>query len=127
MGGNQFIQTGQGWRLGWNPDAVEYKALVGGEEWSVELTAREFNLFCQSVQQLSETMKSLVTQLMEEELVSCELETEYLWMEVEGFPDAFRLSFILNQGRCVEGGWSASITSELIKGLARIQRFRVEN
>lgn len=72
-------------------------------------------------------MKSLVTQLMEEELVSCELETEYLWMEVEGFPDAFRLSFILNQGRRVEGGWSASITSELIKGLARIQRFRVEN
>jgi len=127
VGGNHCIQTGQGWRLGWNPDAEEYKALVGGEEWSVELTATEFNLFCQSVQQLSETMKSLVTQLMEEELVSCELETEYLWMEVEGFPDAFRLSFILNQGRRVEGGWSASITSELIKGLARIQRFRVEN
>ena len=127
MGGNQCIQKGQGWRLGWNPDAEEYKALMGGEEWSVELTATEFNLFCQSVQQLSETMKSLVTKLMEEEMVSCELETEYLWMEVEGFPDAFRLSFILNQGRRVEGGWSASITSELIKGLARIQRFRVEN
>jgi len=37
----RVIKSGLGWRVGWNPNAVEFKGLVGGDDWAIELTEAE--------------------------------------------------------------------------------------
>ncbi len=119
----RVVKTGDGWRLGWSPGASEFTALVGGDDWAVELTAAEFADFCRLVQQLAASMAEIAPELMDEEAIACELETERLWMEVDGFPEAYRLSFILSQGRRAEGAWPAAVVPDLLQGLATLQVF----
>lgn len=102
---NRHIKAGDGWRIGWNPTAEEFCGLVAGDLWSVELTAVEFAHFCRVAQQLGDTMAAMAEQLMDEERLSCEQETEVIWMEATGFPAEYSLRFILSSGRRAEGEW----------------------
>lgn len=114
----RHLKEGNGWRLGWNPAAEVYCGLVAGDRWSVEMTAAEFADFCRCARQLQNTMQDMAAQLMDEERLSCEQETEHLWMEAEGFARAYELRFILRSGRRAEGGWLAAQTKELIAALS---------
>ncbi|MEA5616746.1 DUF1818 family protein [Cronbergia sp. UHCC 0137] len=119
----QIIKSGTGWRIGWNPQAVEYKGLVGTENWSIELTEIELNDFCRLVTQLADTMKLLATELMDEEKITCEAESNLLWIEVEGYPHAYSLRLILNTGRCAEGWWNAEAVPGLLEAIAMLKVF----
>ena len=112
--GQRQIQAGTGWRLGWDGNAPLYKALLAGSDWAIELTAEEFQDFCRLVHQLATNMAAMATELMAEERITCEAESESLWMEVEGFPDSFSLRFIVQSGRRCEGMWSAEATRDLL-------------
>ncbi|MEL6470666.1 MAG: DUF1818 family protein [Cyanobacteria bacterium J06623_4] len=101
------LLTGEGWRLGWNPNAGQFYGLLGGELWALELTAVEFQDFCTAVRSLKHTMAAMAEQLMAEERLTCEQETETIWLEAEGFPSEYSLRFILLTGRRGEGGWPA--------------------
>ncbi|MFM6050382.1 MAG: DUF1818 family protein, partial [Sphaerospermopsis kisseleviana] len=48
----KVIKSGTGWRIGWNPDAPEFKGLVGTDNWAVELTKVELDDFCRLLNQL---------------------------------------------------------------------------
>jgi hypothetical protein len=113
----RFLKTGQGWRIGWKPEASIYQGLIGTDQWAFELTEAEFNDFCRLLIQLSETMTAMSQELMDQERIACEAESDLLWLEVEGFPDNYSLRLILNQGRCCEGNWQEKATSELIKAV----------
>ena len=115
---NRHIKSGSGWRLGWNSIAEEYCGLVAGERWAIELTATEFYDFCRCTRSLAKTMQSMASQLMDEETLVCEQETSTVWLEVDGFPTAFSLRFILLSGRKGEGEWPPIAASELISALA---------
>ena len=119
----RVVKSGFGWRIGWNPDTVEFKGLVGTDDWAIELTEAELNDFCRLLAQLADTMKQLATELMEEEKIACEAESDLLWMEVEGYPQAYSLRFILNTGRCVEGKWDASVISDLLQATGMLKVF----
>nr|WP_275072554.1 DUF1818 family protein [Petrachloros mirabilis] len=112
-----------GWRLGWNPSAPHYQGLVGTSEWSVELTQAEFEDFCRLLLQLAETMTQASLELMDSEMLAIEAQSEALWMEARGFPQAFSLSFILLQSRRAEGSWPPSVTPALIQGVQMLQFF----
>jgi hypothetical protein len=109
-----LIKNGTGWRLGWNPQREGYQGLVGGEDWAIELTAPELKDFCTLLQQLAAAMAAMAEELMPEETITCEAETELLWMEVSGFPHSYGVRFILNTGRGFEGGWAGAIVPELL-------------
>ncbi len=111
------VLAGDGWRLGWNPNADQFKGLVAGKGWALELTAAEFKDFCRIAQELGAAMKSMGEQLMDEERVSCEQETEAIWLEAEGFPTSYGLRLILLTGRRGEGEWPASVVPILIETL----------
>ncbi|AFZ44241.1 protein of unknown function DUF1818 [Halothece sp. PCC 7418] len=111
---DRILKKGQGWRFGWNPYAKIYKGLVGSDEWALELTATEFQEFCRLLLQLATTMEEMAQELVDEERIACEAESDELWLEVEGYPHAFSLRLIVQTGRCGEGNWSASAVSELI-------------
>lgn len=119
----RVIKSGQGWRIGWNPEASQYKGLVGTEEWAIELTETELDDFCRLLAQLAQTMNQMTAELMDEEKIACEVESDLLWMEVEGYPDAYSLRFILNTGRCCEGSWSESAVPGLIQAAQVLKVF----
>ena len=119
----RVIKSGLGWRIGWNPDAAEFKGLVGTDDWAIELTEAELNEFCRLFTQLADTMKHLATELMDEEKIACEAESDLLWMEVAGYAHAYNLRFILNTGRGTEGKWEAGAVSELLPAIGMLKVF----
>ena len=101
----RIVKNGSGWRLGWQPDAIDYQGLVGTDDWAIELTIAELDDFCRLLAQLAETMRNIASELMAEEKIACEAESDLMWMEVEGYPSAYSLRLILNQGRRCQGYW----------------------
>lgn len=120
---DRLLKMGNGWRIGWNPSAKIYKGLVGGKDWAIELTEDELNDFCCLLEQLAQMMTRMADELMDEEKIACEAESDRLWMEVEGYPHAYSLRLILNQGRCCEGYWSAEAVAELAQAARTLKGF----
>lgn len=120
---NRQLRCGTGWRLGWNPEAAEFKGLVGGEAWAIELTGPEFRHFCSLLDQLVQTMNQMADELMEEEAITCEAASDLVWMEASGYPQSFSINLILLRGRRGEGQWPAGVVPELIQAAQVIEVF----
>ena len=119
----RVVKSGAGWRIGWNPNAGEFKGLVGADDWAIELTEAELNDFCRLSGQLVETISQLTSELMDEEKIACEAQSDLLWMEVEGYPHAYNLRLILNTGRCAEGNWAADAVPDLVQAAGMLKVF----
>ncbi len=119
----RLLKSGPGWRVGWDAAAAEFQALLGGDVWAIELTAPELQDFCRLLGQLSHTMQQMTAELMDEEAIACEAESDLLWLEVEGFPHAYSLRFMLRSGRRGEGYWPSSAVPELQQALQTIGIF----
>lgn len=109
----RFVKRGEGWQLGWDAGASEFCGLVGDDRWAFELTRSELGDFCRLVQQLAETLRAIADELMDDERIACEAETETLWLEAEGFPDRYTLHLILHTGRRCEATWDETAAREL--------------
>lgn len=118
-----YLKEGQGWRLGWNPDATVFKGLVGGDRWALEMTGEEFEDFCRLTLQLADTLQAMAGELMDEERITCEQETDRIWVEVDGYPTQYSLRFILLTGREAEGGWPATVTAEFVQIIPALTLF----
>ena len=119
----RLLKSGPGWRIGWNAAAPEFKGLVGGDHWAIELTELELQDFTRLLTQLSRTMQQMTTELMDEETITCETESDRLWLEVEGYPSAYSLRLILLTGRRSEGFWTAPAVTQLLPALQTLQVF----
>lgn len=119
----RIVKSGTGWRIGWNPEAAKFKGLVGGDDWAFELTEAELNDFFRLLAQLAGTMSHMASELMDEEKIACEAESDLLWMEVEGYPHAYSLHFIINSDRQCEGTWPASAVPGLLQAIQVLQVF----
>lgn len=111
---SRILKRGEGWRIGWDPNAKQFKGLVGSDTWSLELTEAELNDFCRLLAQLVETVTQISEELMDEETIACEVESDLLWLEVKGYPHAYTLQLILLTGRRAEGYWSATVVPHLV-------------
>jgi hypothetical protein len=119
----RVLKQGRGWRIGWNPSADLYQGLVGSDDWAIELTEAELKDFCRLLSQLAQTMNQMAQELMAEERIACEAESDLLWLEVEGYPQAYSLRLILNQGRRSEGNWSGNAVPELVQAVSSLKFF----
>ncbi|QLE58951.1 DUF1818 family protein [Nostoc sp. TCL26-01] len=119
----RLIKSGAGWRIGWNPNAPKFKGLVGTDDWAIELTEAELDDFCRLLAKLANTMQQLTSELMDEEKIACEAESDLLWMEVAGYPHEYNLRFILNTGRGAEGAWSAAAVPSLLQAAETLKVF----
>jgi Domain of unknown function (DUF1818) len=118
----KVLKSGAGWRIGWNPTEA-YQGLVGGDDWAFELTTNELADFCRLLGQLVDNMRSIQAELMDEESIACEAESELIWMQVSGFPSKYSLRLILNTSRSCEGNWAADIVPELITAVDSLKFF----
>ncbi len=117
---DRYLRSGDGWRLGWDPNTEDFCGLIGGANWAIELTAAELTDFCRMAHELSATMTAMADQLMAEERLTCEQETETIWLEAEGFPVAYSLRFILLSGRRGEGEWPPAVVPQLLEEIAHL-------
>ena len=117
---SRLLKKGQGWRVGWHPQGEKYQALIGADSWAIELTKTELLEFYRLLSQLRETMSFMATELMDEERIAIEAESDLLWLEAEGFPDDYALRLILHSDRRCEGNWRSGVASELFMTLQRI-------
>lgn len=116
----QQLSQGTGWRLGWSPEAELFQGLIGADTWAIELTAREFEDVCRLGLQLADTMTAIADELMDQERISCEVESEWVWLEAEGFPHAYTLQVIILHNRRGEGMWLAEAVPELLQAMRLI-------
>jgi len=119
------VRSGDGWRVGWNPAAEVFCGLVGGQYWALELTAAEFKDFCRMAQLLSLQMAAMAELLMDEECLTCEQESETIWLEAEGSPASHGLRFILLTGRGGEGEWPAAVVPQLLDAISTLEGFAI--
>jgi hypothetical protein len=119
----QVIKSGTGWRLGWNPDFTEFQGLVGGDDWAFELTSTELEDFCRLLLQLAHTMQQMASELMDEEQLHCEAESDLLWLEAAGYPQRYSVRLILHAGRRSEGFWPETAVPDLVQAAQMIGFF----
>jgi Domain of unknown function (DUF1818) len=119
----RLLKSGAGWRLGWDATAQEYRGLIGGDHWAIELTDPELADFIRLTAQLSSTMSQMADELMDHEAIACEAESDLLWLEVEGYPHAYSLRFILLSRRRSEGFWSEAVVPALLQAIQTLQVF----
>lgn len=119
----RVVKSGTGWRIGWNPNAVEFKGLVGADSWAIELTEAELQDFCRLAGQLTETVNQLASELMDEEKIACEAESDLIWMEVEGYAHAYSLRLMLNTRRRAEVSWVADAVPGLVQAAQMLAVF----
>ncbi|HHP7232850.1 MAG TPA: DUF1818 family protein [Xenococcaceae cyanobacterium] len=117
---SRLLRKGRGWRVGWNPEATKYPGLIGSDQWAIELTQSEFKEFFRLLSQLTATMTQIATELMDEEKIAIEAESDLMWLEVAGYPDAYSLRLILNCDRRCEGNWQAGVVAELVEVTRRL-------
>jgi hypothetical protein len=120
---SRLIKEGEGWRLGWNPDADVFQGLVGGDRWAVEMTQAEFGDFCRLTLALANLVQAIKIELMDEEHIEIEQETSHIWLEVTGLPTSYSLHFILLTGRQAEGEWTPAQTQALIQAIPGLKLF----
>lgn len=113
----RYLKSGDGWRVGWHPHAGKYQGLVGSDDWAIELTPVEFDDFYRLLKQLSATMAAMQAQLMEQEKISCEAETDLLWLEAEGYPHSYSLRLIIHGDRRCEGNWHQGTAPLLLNAI----------
>lgn len=119
----RLVKSGPGWRIGYDAAAPEFQGLIGTDDWALELTAAELDAFCRLVTQLTATIAQISHELMEEETIACEVETDLVWLEAEGYPHAYSLHVILLTGRGGEGRWTSAVVPELVQAVQSLQVF----
>ncbi len=118
----KVLKSGASWRIGWNP-ANANPGLIGSDDWAFELTAAEFADFDRLLKQLVASMRSIQAELMDEEKIACEAESDLVWMEVSGTASEYSLRLILNTGRSCEGNWSADSVPHLVAAANSLKFF----
>lgn len=120
---DRVIKSGSGWRVGWDATAQLYPALIGNEDWSLELTQAEWQHFGRLLAQLVAAIATLDAELMDEEAIAIEVESDLLWLEAEGYPQFYSLHLIVLTGRRAEGTWAAAAVPSLWQAVQAIQVF----
>jgi Domain of unknown function (DUF1818) len=110
----RVVKSGTGWRIGFDPNANEFQGLVGGSDWALELTTQELQDFQRLLLQVTGAMHDIAIELMDEETIRCEAESDLLWLEAVGYLNAYTVRLILQTGRRGEGLWSSDTIPDLV-------------
>lgn len=121
--GDRLLRHGDGWRLGWDAAAPTYVALVGSDAWAIELTAAEWQDFRRLINQLTSAMAAAADELMPDEALDCEVESDRLWLGVSGVPHAYEVRLLLKTGRGAEGTWPAIAVAALLDAVRTLELF----
>ncbi len=113
----RILKRGDGWRLGWDPAQQDFPGLIGAEDWALELTWAEWDEFQRLLVSLSDAVRAIASELMDEEKIACEVEGDWLWLGAEGYAAAYGVRIVLKSGRRAEGSWPPEAIAPLLQTL----------
>ena len=88
-------REGPGWRLAIDSTKRKFPVLLGGDNWSIELTQEEWDLLLPLIEELLGQFKALKQHLMPEELLFLELDRRPWWGCIDGDMNSWSLQLIL--------------------------------
>ena len=115
------LLSGRGWRVGLNPEAGEFCAIVGADTWALELTLSEWEDFCRAIRQIQSAIATVSEQLMEDEEVTFEQASEQLLIAATGQLSALTLYLQIQNNRRGEGYWAPEALPSLFEAIDRLQ------
>ena len=112
-----MIEDQKRWRLLKDPKKGKFCFLISVDNWSIELQKSEFNSLYLLLLKINEQLLSIKNELMDEELITLELEQLPWFIQLEGKKDEWSLRFIFesqDQTRSFEMYWPIPIAQNLL-------------
>ena len=112
-----MVKDHKRWRLLRDFKKGKFCFLISVDNWSIELQKSEFNSLYLLLLKINEQLLSIKNELMDEELITLELEQLPWFIQLEGKKDEWSLRFIFesqDQTRSFEMYWPIPIAQNLL-------------
>ena len=110
-------KEGIGWRIFRDASRENFSTLIGGETWAIELNQSEWETLVKVVINLTEQYKDVKEQLMGEEDITLELESNPWFAILKGDQYGWSLKLILNGNLALHRGaeisWPRNVTNQV--------------
>ena len=114
-------KEGPGWRLIRDFSRDNFSTLIGGESWAIELNKIEWNTLVKVVIDLSDQYKNIKDQLMGDEDITLELESDPWLAILKGDQNGWKLKLILDSSdslnRGAEVSWPGNVTTNVANAM----------
>ena len=111
-----MVEDQKGWRLLKDFKKGKFCFLIGVDNWSIELQKSEFYSLYHLLLRINEQLLVIKDELMDEELITLELEQLPWYIQLEGKKNEWSLRFVFEsqeQTRSFEMYWPIPIAQEL--------------
>ena len=111
-----MLEDKKRWRLRRDFKKGKFCFLIGVDNWSIELQKSEFNSLYLLLLKINEQLLNINNELMDEELITLELEQLPWYIQLDGKKDEWSLRFIFesqDQTRSFEMYWPIPIAQNL--------------
>ena len=112
-----MVKDQKRWRLLRNIKKGKFCFLISVDNWSIELQKSEFNSLYLLLLKINEQLLNIKNELMDEELITLELEQLPWFIQLEGKKDEWSLRFIFesqDETRSFEMYWPIPIAQNLL-------------
>ena len=110
-------KEGPGWRIIRDSSREKFSTLIGGESWAIELNQNEWETLVKVVIDLSDQYKDIKDQLMGDEDITLELESNPWLAILKGDQNGWSLKLILDSNYSLSRGaevfWPRNVTLNL--------------
>ena len=114
-------KEGPGWRLIRDSSRDNFSTLIGGESWAIELNQFEWKTLVKVVIDLSDQYKNIKDQLMGDEDITLELESDPWLAILKGDQNGWKLKLILDSNdslnRGAEVSWPRNVTTNVANAM----------
>ena len=117
-------KEGPGWRIIRDSSRDNFSTLIGGEYWAIELNQFEWETLAKVVIDLSDQYKDIKDQLMVDEDITLEMESNPWLAILKGDQYGWTLKLILDSSDSLHRGaeffWPRDVTSHLAKAMRKM-------
>ena len=117
-------KEGPGWRIIRDSSRNNFSTLIGGETWAIELNEAEWKTLVKVIIDLSDQYKNIKDQLMGEEDITLEMESNPWLAILQGDQHGWNLKLILESNdslnRGAEVSWPRTVTFHLVNALRKM-------
>ena len=114
-------KEGPGWRIIRDSSRDNFSTLIGGENWAIELNQSEWENLVIVVTELSDQHKAIKDQLMGDEDITLELESNPWTAILKGDQKGWNLKLILDSSDSLNRGaevyWPRNVTLHLVNAM----------
>ena len=114
-------KEGPGWRIIRDSSKEKFSTLIGGDSWAIELTRSEWETLVKVVIDLSDQYKNIKDQLMGDEDITLELESDPWLAILKGDQNGWKLKLILDSKDSLNRGaeifWPRNVTFNLVNAM----------